>query len=208
VNGWRTNTGFLAEEVRRLDLVEWWNTAFTGSERERLEQIYAPIAKRANDPIFVPYQSAQQLLEGLAWTIGLPEDLQLAQKVLERVAKLTDSAEPGLYHGRYFTTYVNEVKAMIRDGREEEAERVLLGLVKATEQEGEAKGWGVASWYYERLAIIYRRRRDYGSEIAILERYSEHQKHFIPEDIQKRLERARGLLARASDPPATKRKTI
>ena len=200
--------GFLTEEVRRFDLVEWWNTAFTGSERERLEQIYAPIAKHADDPFIVPYQSAQQLLEGLAWTIRLSEDRQLAQKVLEKVAKLTDPAEPGLYHGRHFTTYVNEVNGMIRDGREEEAESALLGLVKATEQEGELKGRGVASWYYERLAVIYRRRRDYRSEIAILERYREQQKNLIPEDIRKRLERARGLLARASDPPGTKQKTI
>jgi hypothetical protein len=189
---------FLAEEVSKFDLAEWWTTAFTSSEHERLEQIYAPMAKLANDPFFIPYQSAKQFLEGIAWGIRLPEDRQLAQKVLERVAELTDPAEPGLYHGRHFTTYVNEVNAMIRDGREEEAESALLGLVRATEQESEVTGSGVPSWYYERLAVIYRRRRDYGSEIAILERYCEQQKNSIPEDIRKRLERARGLLARTA----------
>jgi hypothetical protein len=200
--------GFLAEEVRRFDLVEWWTTAFTSSEHERLEQVYAPMTKLANDPLIIPYQSARQLLEGLAWTVRLPEDRQLADKVLERVAHLTGAAEPGLYRGRHFTTYVNEVKAMIRDGRDEEAESTLLGLVVATEQQDRVEGCGVASWYYERLAAIYRGRRDYRSEVAILERYCEQQKNLIPEDIRRRTERARGLLARASAPPATRQGAI
>src|ERR1022692_4618055 len=66
---------------------------------------------------------------------------------------------------------INEVKSMIREGREEEAESVLLGLVAAIEQEAQIHGGRVGSWCYERLAIIYRRRRDYASEIAILTRY-------------------------------------
>ena len=97
---------------------------------------------------------------------------------------------------------INEVKSMIREGREEEAEPVLLGLVAATEQEAQTHGWRVAPWYYERLAIIYRKRREYGSEIAILTRYCQQEgdKFAIKEGIQKRLDRARGLLAKASEP--------
>jgi hypothetical protein len=97
---------------------------------------------------------------------------------------------------------INEVRGMIREGREEEAEPVLLELVAATEQEAQTHGWRVAPWYYERLAIIYRKRRDYGSEIAILTRYcqQEGKKYAIKESIQKRLDRARGLLAKANEP--------
>jgi hypothetical protein len=53
---------------------------------------------------------------------------------------------------------VNEVKEMIREGRIEEGEGVLLALVEATEQEAQVAGGGVASCYYERLASIYRGR--------------------------------------------------
>ena len=192
--------GPLAKEVRGFGLVEWWNTAFTESERERLEQIYAPLARPDYDPFIIPFQSGRQLLEGLVWAIRSPADRGLAQRVREKVSKLTDPTAPGLYHGRHFTTYVNEVKDMIREGRIEEGERVLLALVEATEQEARVAGGGVASWYYERLASIYRGRGDYASEVAILARYCEQQgRNGVPEDVQRRLEKARALAARMGD---------
>ena len=96
---------------------------------------------------------------------------------------------------------INEVKTMIREGREEEAEPVLVELVAAIEQEAQIHGGRLAHWYYERLATIYRRRRDYASEIAILTRYCQHEgdRYAIPEGIQKRLDRARGLLAKTTE---------
>jgi hypothetical protein len=100
---------------------------------------------------------------------------------------------------------INEVKSMIREGREQEAEPVLLGLVAAIEEQAQTHRGKLAPWYYERLAIIYRRRRDYASEIAILTRYCQHEgnKYSIPEGIRKRLDTARGLLARANGPATT-----
>ena len=52
------------------------------------------------------------------------------------------------------------------------AERLLLELVDATEEESRLRGTGVAPWYYEQLAIIYRKRKDPSAEVAILERYA------------------------------------
>jgi hypothetical protein len=92
---------------------------------------------------------------------------------------------------------INEVERMIREGREEEAEATLLELVAAMEQEAQVRGGRVAPWHYERLAIIYRRRRDYASEVAILTRY--YQYEGAKEGIQKRLDKARGLLAKAEE---------
>jgi hypothetical protein len=65
-----------------------------------------------------------------------PEDRQLCTvRSFERVPKLTDpsKAQPFL------------MAALQETGREEEAERALLGLVKATEQEGAVKACGIAS---------------------------------------------------------------
>lgn len=40
----------------------------------------------------------------------------------------------------------------------------------------QAEGWGVAPWYYEQLAIGYRKRNDIRSEIAVLERFAGQQR--------------------------------
>jgi hypothetical protein len=102
---------------------------------------------------------------------------------------------PGLVEGRHFTGYVDEVRRLRREGRDEEAEGLLLRLVDAVEAEAAAEGWGVAPWYYEQLAIIYRKRKDFDAEVRILERFA-HQRHAPGASSPKlleRLEKARAL---------------
>ena len=71
-------------------------------------------------------------------------------------------------------------------------------MVAETEAEARANGprWGVAPWYYEQLAIIYRKEKQYGDEVAILERYASQPKApgVGPEKLAKRLEKALKLL--------------
>src|SRR4051794_3412785 len=62
---------------------------------------------------------------------------------------------------------VNRVKQLKRLGQPDEAEIVLLAEV----QRWEADGTGVAPWYYEQLAVIYRKQGHIDDEIAILERF-------------------------------------
>lgn len=83
---------------------------------------------------------------------------------------------PGLLRGRHFTDYVEEVKNLRRDGQTDQAELLLLELIDATEAESEAKGLGVAPWYYEQLAVLYSKQGEKGREILILERFA-GQKH-------------------------------
>ena len=85
-------------------------------------------------------------------------------------------SSPGYYEGRHFTTYVDDVKALKRSGDSGAAERLLLALIDATEAESRANGpgWGVASWYYEELARLYRSRMDFAAEVAVLERFQHH----------------------------------
>ena len=80
--------------------------------------------------------------------------------------------EAGLLRGAHYTTYVEQVKQLRRSGQDQDAERLLLELIDAVEAEAADKGWGVAPWYYEQLAILYSKRGEPGAEIAILERYA------------------------------------
>ena len=80
---------------------------------------------------------------------------------------------PGYYKGRHFTGYVDEVRSLKRAGKLEEAARLLLNLVQATEAESRATCDGVAPWYYEHLAIVYRKQKDPVSEKRLLMRFAE-----------------------------------
>lgn len=63
------------------------------------------------------------------------------------------------------------VEQLKREGRHEEAVAILLDAVEAIEVESRSTGGGVAPWFYEQLAIIYRRLARPEDELSILERF-------------------------------------
>jgi len=98
----------------------------------------------------------------------------------------------GYVRGRHFTDYVETVKTLKRTGSLEEVEQLLLELINATEAESRRQKMGVAPWYYEEAAKLYRKRKDYAREVAIFERFAEH-KHVpgaSPPRLLERLEKA------------------
>jgi len=107
----------------------------------------------------------------------------------------------GYYNGRHYTTYIDDVKNLKRDGKLAEAERLLLELVKVAEEQAGTDELGVPPWYYEQLAIVYRKQKTYDKEISILERYAKQKppKHWgisqLPatDTLLKRLEQAKIL---------------
>lgn len=88
-----------------------------------------------------------------------------------------------------------------RDGRYDEAIELLTKLVDATESESQAAGpgLGVGPWYYEQLAIIYRKQKRLDDEVAILQRYAGQPKApgVGPSKLAERLEKAKQLAAKA-----------
>ena len=108
---------------------------------------------------------------------------------------------PGFVRGRHFTEYVEDVKELRRSGREDEAESLLFDLVEASEAEAFSEDLGVAPWYYEQLAVLYRSRGDGVGEVAILERFAQqrHAPGVKPPRLLERLEDARARLAKARD---------
>lgn len=105
----------------------------------------------------------------------------------------------GSQDGRHYTDSVETVKRLKREGRHEDAINVLLQAIESTEKESDfaGEGWGVAPWYYEQLAIIYRREKEYQKEVEILERYAAQPKSpgVGPQKLAERLAKAKELLA-------------
>lgn len=76
-----------------------------------------------------------------------------------------------------------------------ETEAELLRWVEQTEDEDAKDHAGVAPHPYERLAIMYRKRKDYKREVEILERYFRHRQApgVKPRQLRERLTKAREL---------------
>lgn len=78
---------------------------------------------------------------------------------------------PGNYKGKHFTEYVDSIVEMKRANENVEAINLLLNLVDAVETESKENNWGPAPWYYEQLAILFRKEKEHENEVGILERY-------------------------------------
>jgi DNA polymerase-3 subunit epsilon len=88
---------------------------------------------------------------------------------------------------------VERVKQLKRDGEYDAALYLLIEEISSQERESTQKGWGVAPWYYEQAAIIYRKLNDLGSEITILERFAaqRHAPGVGPGELLLRLQKAK-----------------
>ena len=100
----------------------------------------------------------------------------------------------------HYSGFVDKVKYLKQQGRLDDAVDLLLRLVDETEAEAKrhGKGWGVAPWYYEQLAIVYRKQKRFEHEVAILERYAAQPKApgVGPTNLEERLRKARASVAR------------
>ena len=85
--------------------------------------------------------------------------------------------------------------ALKRAGRYEEAITVLLQEVEREEVEDKNRQWGVAPYFYNQLAIIYRKQKDYTKEVDILERFAKkkHAPGVMPAKLMERLKKAKYL---------------
>ncbi len=81
----------------------------------------------------------------------------------------------GSYKGRLYQDYVNDVNILMKLGRLDECERLLLGLIEAIEADKSANKVSSA-WYYAQLANVYHHKGDVSSEVKALERFVEKNK--------------------------------
>lgn len=113
------------------------------------------------------------------------------QQSLEKI----DNPKGGYVNGYHYTEYVDTVKELKRNKKYTEAIDLLLKLVDATEKESKAEGTGVAPYYYEELAVIYRKLARYDDEVKILERYNNQRKApgKSPSKLAERLKKAKEI---------------
>ena len=105
----------------------------------------------------------------------------------------------GYVDGVHFTEHVACIIDLKRAQRTDDAIALLLKCVAATEAEDQLDRGGVAPWYYEQLAILYRKGKRFADEVSILERYAKHRKApgSLPPKLADRLVKAKGLLSRS-----------
>jgi hypothetical protein len=125
---------------------------------------------------------------------GIPSTLE---ELLDWERRRQQSIEAGSVEGKHYVEYAERVRQLKRERRHSEAITLLLKLIDATEAEAKVMGpgHGVAPWYYEQLAIVYRKEKRYADEVAVLERYQAQPKApgVGPQKLAARLHKARKL---------------
>lgn len=156
---------------------------------------------------YAPKETTRLIIEGGFWGQVKPRlyktyvsdngFVEILFQVLGVVGKKYEYLQTEKVIGKHFTDYVDRVKQLMQDNDNSEAIELLLRLVNETESEAKkaGKGHGVAPWYYEQLAVIYRKEKRYQDEVEILERFEKQPKSpgAAPKKLAERLEKARQL---------------
>ncbi|RLB24349.1 MAG: hypothetical protein DRG73_04015 [Deltaproteobacteria bacterium] len=132
---------------------------------------------------YVPKDVAKKIVEGGFWGkvrprllktyVGAGGFVEILFQLLGPKGQKFQFSPPKTQEGGHYTEYVERVKQLKAENKNEEAIELLLKLVDEIEKEAQKRGegWGVAPWYYEQLAILYRKEKRYDDEVQILERY-------------------------------------
>lgn len=121
------------------------------------------------------------------------------EKENEKFRELEKRAEAAAkVNGRHYSKWSGKVRSLKRQKKYDEAIKLLNACMSATERESTIMGWGVAPWYYEQTAIIYREQGKINEEIAVLEMYMhrQHGRSGPSRKLSARLGRARELKAK------------
>jgi hypothetical protein len=162
-----------------FEMSEWWFSSFSEQERKYIDNHFQPMGSRAHSltqgKVLEYSQPAPEFLNSLKTWFSNKKDSSIAERIhlqLSAYAKDHPINKPGYLNGRHFTTYVADVNDLVKQGNLIEAEKLLLQVIDTIEQESKIKGWIVAPWYYDKIALVYRKQKKFAEEIEILERFS------------------------------------
>lgn len=157
---------------------------------------------------YVPSEVAKAVVQAGYWVqvqprllktwVGDTGFVEILFQLLGPKGKKYDVRQATRPTGGHYTNSVDRVKQLIQAERFDEAVQLLLKAVSATEREAAKEKTGVAPWYYEKLAMIYRKQGRPDAEVAILERFEQQPKSpgVGPAKLAERLVKARKLMAR------------
>ncbi len=154
---------------------------------------------------YVPKEVSRAIVEGgylnqirprlLKTYVGDSGFVEILFQILGPKGKKYEFRQTGAPKGNHHTDFVDRVEQLVQEKQYEEAIQLLRTLVDATEKEARKSGEGVAPWYYEKLAIIYRKQKRYEDEVSILERFEGQPKSpgALPKKLAERLIKAKQL---------------
>lgn len=150
-------------------------------------------------PVFAMFVGGWYLLMrwrtvGLGSAAGETEGSEPMERREQRAAWSNSPIGRGDYADSYdhYTEAVDDVKRLKRERRHDEAESLLRWCIESAERQAREQGYEtVPPWYYEHLAIVYRKSGRYDDEVAVLERYVERGGE--KSELLDRLDRARDL---------------
>ena len=105
------------------------------------------------------------------------------------------------FNFKHYTEAIDTIRELKRQNQYKELEELLKWCVEDTEKESVREGWGVAPFYYDELAKLYRKEKNYRAEVRILERFA-HQVHAsgsMPPKLIQRLDKARQLCLKKAE---------
>lgn len=147
----------------------WWRACKRADEFGRdPEDIanYEQVARgwyRARDRAAREEQAAD--IRGLASSIDLPAAIRQVG------TRPRGEVEAMLFAGKPLWDWLKYAEDLARQKRDHEALELVLALVTCAEQESRLSGREPAPAYTERAAILYRKQKQYGAEIAVIERW-------------------------------------
>lgn len=102
------------------------------------------------------------------WTSDLPDpDGEIAELNRRHAA----AQQAAMVKGKHYTELVPTLDRLRTEKRDDEALKLLVQIIPATERESAITGMPTPYGYTERAAIIYRRKGDTDAEIGVLERW-------------------------------------
>lgn len=119
----------------------------------------------------------------------------LIARVERGIAQREDAEKAGFVQGKHYVEWVPTLNEWRTAGasKEDDYLKLLLQIIGAAEKAAAIVGEEPAPGYTERAAIVYRRRKDYTAEAAILQRYVDACPPGKGRDFSERIEKAEQL---------------
>lgn len=127
-------------------------------------------------------------------------DPDIIAGVEQGIQQRNDADKAGYVRGKHYTEWVPTLNEWRKAGESKESDylELVLEIITATEKVAAILGQTPAPGYTERAAIVYRRRKDFAAEVAILHRYEAACPLGVSDGFQERIEKAEQLLSKAS----------